>query len=355
MGSPLSAVGACLFMEMLESEHYNQIIPNDAKWFRYVDDCLVIVNKDSNLDILLNQMNQVYIHNKIQFTIEKESDGALPFLDTVIIRAENTVKFKVYRKPTNKDDFVNYFSAHDERTKSGIVIGFYLRALRICSQEFVNKEITYINQAFEKLGYPKGLLTSLLDKARKIRQRGEKESRDKVGYLVVPNSNLANIISRALRPTGLIVVCDTGKKIGELVKEKGKKCESVNSVVYKIPCNGCDRSYYGETSKGLDKRVTQHRSDVRYHRTTSAIVNHIDNKQHLPNWREAEILEKGMEKQQRKVVEALYIAINENINQRTGDIKWCMTSAAYTWAERIRKGGQLRRPLPDNNDPVDPP
>ena len=48
---------------------------------------------------------------------------------TLIIRSGKGAKFKVYRKPTNKDDFIHFFSAHDRRTKSGVVIGFFLRAI----------------------------------------------------------------------------------------------------------------------------------------------------------------------------------------------------------------------------------
>ena len=239
MGSPLSAVTACLFMEVLEKEHYSKIISSDTKWYRYVDDCLIITHKDTDIEALLQRMNNV--NNKIQLTVENESNGSLPFLDTVIIRTENSVKFKVYRKPTNKDDFIHYHSAHDEKTKSGVIIGFYLRAFRICSPEYVDEEIKYITYTFEKLGYPKGVLAASLKKAENIRRR-KKTEESNVRYLVVPNSSLANTLSSALRPTGLVVVCDTGKKIGELVKCKDNTDINENSIIYKIPCNNCDRA-----------------------------------------------------------------------------------------------------------------
>ena len=338
MGSPLSCVAACLFMESLESEHYCNIIPNGSKWYRYVDDCLVVLDKDTDLDMLLREMNNV--HEKIQFTIEKESNNSLPFLDTVVIRAGNDVKFKVYRKPTNKDDFIHYQSAHDEKTKSGVIIGFYLRALRICSPEYVDEEIKYINESFGKLGYPKGMLALSLKKARSISARGEiREERDNVSYLVVPNSDLAQALRATLRPTGLVIVCDSGRKIGELVRPKIKGYGNDNSVVYKIPCGGCDKAYYGETYRGLEKRIKEHRADVRYHRTTSAFVNHIDQAGHLPKWEDAITLEKNVNRQSRKVLEAMHIAINKNINQRTGDLKWAKITAAVASRERIRKGG----------------
>ena len=40
---------------------------------------------------LLNAVNQ-----KMQFTLEKESNGSLAFLDTCIVRTENIFKFKVF-------------------------------------------------------------------------------------------------------------------------------------------------------------------------------------------------------------------------------------------------------------------
>ena len=162
-----------------------------------------------------------------------------------------------------------------------------------------------------------------------------------MNYLVVPGSDMAATLGKALRHTGLIIVCDSGKKIGELVK--GGKCnKDNNSIVYKIPCNGCDSSYYGETYRGLENRIREHKADIRYHRLTSALVNHVDDKGHLPKWEGATELEKGLSKQQRKVIEALYITTNNNINQRAGDIKWCTAAATFAGMER----GPRRPPLP---------
>ncbi|XP_069991692.1 uncharacterized protein [Penaeus vannamei] len=81
MGSPLSAVLACLFMEMPERDHYSyDIIGRHSTWLRYVD-VLVIVPRRSCLNDMLTQLNSVL--EKIQFTVEAEEDQKLPFLDTL--------------------------------------------------------------------------------------------------------------------------------------------------------------------------------------------------------------------------------------------------------------------------------
>ena len=77
MGSPLSPVAACLFMETLEESDYCKIIGEDSIWLRYVDDVLVVVPKDMDLEAKLKELNNV--NEKIQFTIEKEQNGEIPF------------------------------------------------------------------------------------------------------------------------------------------------------------------------------------------------------------------------------------------------------------------------------------
>ena len=175
MGSPLSPVAACFYMERLEKEKYQRIMGPECTWIRYVDDVLAVVPENDDLDRKILALNEV--DQKIQFTVEKESNGKLPFLDTLIIRNASTTKFTVYRKPTNQEDYVHYFSGHSERIKNGIVIGFFLRAYRICSEEFLQEEITHIFKTFEKLCYPKGYLARMKKKAEEIRCRSVEEKR----------------------------------------------------------------------------------------------------------------------------------------------------------------------------------
>ncbi|XP_076059679.1 uncharacterized protein LOC143036316 [Oratosquilla oratoria] len=116
MGSPLSAVMASLYMETLEVDKFIRIIGRGSKWFRYVDDILVIMPEESNINNKLRMLNDVNEH--IQFTVEMEMERKLPFLDTLIHREDSSAKFSVYRKPSNRDDFIHYLSRHSTRTKT---------------------------------------------------------------------------------------------------------------------------------------------------------------------------------------------------------------------------------------------
>ena len=56
MGSPLSPVAACLYMELMENEHFQRIMGPHATWFRYVDDVFLLVPEEVDLDEKLRQI-----------------------------------------------------------------------------------------------------------------------------------------------------------------------------------------------------------------------------------------------------------------------------------------------------------
>ena len=55
-------------------------------------------------------------------------------------------------------------------------------------------------------------------------------------------------------------------------------------MVYEIPCTGCYKTYVGETGRGVDVRLKEHHSDVKFHCTSNAAVLHIEECHHLPDW-----------------------------------------------------------------------
>ena len=250
-----------------------------------------------------------------------ENDNKLPFLDTVIHRRDNDVIFSVYRKPTNRDDFIHYLSAHNERTKRGVVIGFFLRAIRICSEEFLEEEFKYVIESFRKLRYPVGLLHNLKKKAKEIANREDDIDQNENVFVVVPFSSKAREIDSLLCKVGIRVAYKSGRKIGDIVKHRTNIVGDDNSAVYRIPCNGCSRSYYGETSRGLNKRIYEHKNDIKQHRSSNSLVVHIDEEGHLPQWQEAVVVHKGLQKKTRKIIEAAYITTEKVTNHRDGFIK----------------------------------
>ncbi|XP_062713449.1 uncharacterized protein LOC134290345 [Aedes albopictus] len=109
MGSKLSPLLADVFMSDFEEElQKEKIFPRI--WRRYVDDIFAVV-KERYLTQILQLLNTR--HSSIKFTIEKETNGTLPFLDLMITRKDdNTLKFGIYRKPTSTDRYITSDSNH---------------------------------------------------------------------------------------------------------------------------------------------------------------------------------------------------------------------------------------------------
>ena len=64
-----------------------------------------------------------YIDPRIQFTIEREKNKVLPFLDVSIKRYPNKLETKIYRKDTHTQKYVHWKSNHSKNCKLGILKG----------------------------------------------------------------------------------------------------------------------------------------------------------------------------------------------------------------------------------------
>ncbi|KFD61517.1 hypothetical protein M514_12481 [Trichuris suis] len=132
MGSPLSPVLAEAFMEHLEETAFESAdIPVAPILFkRYVDDVFAIVKKGQE-DTLLEYLHTIF-PGQIAFTIEKEVNNELPFLDVLVRRKGTGLRTTVYRKPTHSDremviqEASSHPPPHEDYTlpETGIIVGW---------------------------------------------------------------------------------------------------------------------------------------------------------------------------------------------------------------------------------------
>lgn len=91
MGSSLSPVLANLYMEMFESELLPSVLPPNTIWFRYVDDIFSMWQMNrSDFDDFLNRLNN--LARTINFKVEWEDSGKLPFLDVLLSNVNGSLK-----------------------------------------------------------------------------------------------------------------------------------------------------------------------------------------------------------------------------------------------------------------------
>ncbi len=158
MGSPVSPIVANLFMEHLEQSAIASV-PLEAKpklWKRYVDDVLEIVKEDQIIP-LTEHLNQVDPSGSIKFTYEKEQNGSIPFLDTLIIRkSDGSIKLHVYMKASHTDQYLHFNSHHPLHHKLGVIRTLMNRCNNIVSEEEDRqKEKDHIQKALSLCGYPR--------------------------------------------------------------------------------------------------------------------------------------------------------------------------------------------------------
>ena len=122
MGNPLSVVLDCLFLEFLESGPFKYRLPINITYFRYIENIHIFLPESTKLENIVEKLNNV--EHSINFTNEKEANNTVPFLDILLIKSENNLTFKVFRKPSNKNNNIHFYSHQNNKIKTSLLIGF---------------------------------------------------------------------------------------------------------------------------------------------------------------------------------------------------------------------------------------
>ena len=112
MGSPLAPVLANLFMGHHEKSWLENLDASEILFYRrYVDDTFCLLHSENDALLFFHYINSR--HPNIRFTMEKEVDHRIPFLDVLVdhncSRAPIT---SVYRKKTFAGLLTNLFQFH---------------------------------------------------------------------------------------------------------------------------------------------------------------------------------------------------------------------------------------------------
>jgi hypothetical protein len=86
--------------------------------------------------------------------MELKDSGKLLFLDVLIIKTAPSLEFSIYKKPTHKDQYLNFSSYHPPSVKRGVIISLADRVLKISSRNHIDSELKYIKDILFCNGYP---------------------------------------------------------------------------------------------------------------------------------------------------------------------------------------------------------
>ena len=131
-----------------------------------MDDIFCLVKNEKEAEKFLNFLNTR--HECIQFTMEKEENGKLPFLDISIEKLTNGFVTSIYKKPSDTGLFTNFSSFISNTYKKCLIKTHVDRIFRInntsagFSKDIENWEIT-----LQKNGYPEREINKTVNKRLK--------------------------------------------------------------------------------------------------------------------------------------------------------------------------------------------
>jgi hypothetical protein len=114
MGAPSLSTLSELYLQHLEHTVIYDILikHNITGYFRYVDVLIVYDSDKTDISEVLNSFNTVS-----HFTIEREQNKQIHFLDITIKKENTPMKFEIYRKPTSTDILIPLESCHPTEHK----------------------------------------------------------------------------------------------------------------------------------------------------------------------------------------------------------------------------------------------
>ena len=146
---------------------------NPSMWLRYVDDTFILWPHQEDVQILLDHVNS--IRPSIQFTMEKEKDNKLPFLDVLVTRTEQGFRSSVYRKPTFTGQYLNFNSHHPHTVKKGIVRCLKHQAKTISiDTDAYQEEIISLSHNLHRNNYSERITTAPRNLDRRIKDNAHK-------------------------------------------------------------------------------------------------------------------------------------------------------------------------------------
>ncbi|XP_065362086.1 uncharacterized protein LOC135955655 [Calliphora vicina] len=318
MGNPLSPTIANIVLDTLLDDVIDELRANDMEIkfiTKYVDDLFAIIRK-SDEEKILKTMN-VY-HNKIQFTIEREKNMSIPYLDINIIKDNGRIRTNWYTKPTSSGRMVNFNSTQPLKMKISTATNLIRKVLQISDVEYRKTNINRIRKILTKNSYPTYMTNNLINKVLKYekQQKNPNTEEEKVFYSVpfIPKLTETKTMKRMITEKTTTIAYKSNMTLRHLFTNNKTKIDKLKSdnVVYEIKCDGnererCNLVYIGTTKRMLGTRVNEHKTDIEKGKITTALSLHVKECNHKMDFDNIKILDREQKENKRYTLESLRI------------------------------------------------
>lgn len=290
MGSPLSPILAELFMSNFENTLLNSnsnLVKNVFFWCRYVDDIFCVwTGTERQLNLFLRLLNS--INSKINFTIEKEQNNTLNFLDLTVSRRNNKFEYNIYRKPTTTDVTIPASSNQSNKIKLSVWHSLIHRLINVpLSKDNFNVELNIIKSMAINNGYSVKIIDNILK--RKIKRQTQKmlycgldKRKDSTNFCSLNFiNNVSPYIKNRISKFNINVIETNKTKLSSLlVNNKSKTDKLDRSGVYQLECKNCDAIYIGQCGRAIKNRILEHKRSIDFKQKTSGFSEHCVSQKH---------------------------------------------------------------------------
>ena len=265
MGNVLSSILSDIYV----GYHEKQIFSEEADYLpkiykRYVDDTFSLFDNEESSEKFLNRLNQI---PSLEFTIEKEENGKLPFLDVLIEKSNNDFITSVFRKPSFAATYQKWSSFVPLSRKLNVIGTLTHRALCICSKSTLSNELKNIRRIFHDNGYPPAVVDVQI--RRKVTQLNSLQSYGpekkavylRMPYMGVQSEKMVKTVRDSVKNTFLSVnfrIVFATQSILPFTKKDALPSHAKSNLIYKFQCKRCESAHIGRCYPRLEDRIAEH-------------------------------------------------------------------------------------------------
>lgn len=334
IGNSLSSFIAELFMCDFETNMSKH--PDFPRvYYRYVDDIFVIQNRrkfDLVRSAFEKHLDKIEV-GAVKFTIERQVDNKLPFLNTLVEIVNGVLTIDVYRKPSSTQRLITCDSHHDIKHKMAAYHSMaHLMVNLPLDESKITKETNTIIEIGRINGYPEKMIKCIIDKHKRKKElcnfstfydsvRND-ERKVRVGVPYYPR------VTKLLKPIyrehdmELVHRSDFSLK-NALGSIKDVPPDIHKSGIYNAQCDTCGRYYYGCTIRCAYVRYNEHEKSANWKNKT-AIGKHIHYTNHSFNISSLRLVQEVRRPWLNELYEAIHIRKNSHLhllNEDNGNIK----------------------------------
>ncbi|XP_065354742.1 uncharacterized protein LOC135949190 [Calliphora vicina] len=347
MGNPLSPTVADIILDCLLDQTLAELQEKNIKIkliTGYVDDLFAIIEYEDE-DMILKTSNSY--HNKLKFTLERETDNSIPYLDMRIHRNNQRIITDWYMKPIASGRLLNFHSTQPMRQKMNTAMNLINKVMKMSDRQFEIGNMARIKIILRENDFPNDLVDELIIKVKNgsndnsSRENDKEDTSGNAKYYsipFIPRLTENNKLREMIKDQQIIFAHKPNRTIDSLFTQTRTKieCREQGDVVYQIECDGgdsevCGKVYIGTTKRNLGVRIDEHKADIKREERSTALSQHCIENGHRPNFERVKILDKEKRENGRYTLESLRIRQKSESAINTKEDK-DNTNAIYTIA-----------------------